>query len=85
MNQVILPPVADGTYNIAVTLSHASEKAVTVDFVVADGTAIETHDYVVNNASTRLTFANQSVSDKISNLLLRLILLMKRTKLLVLI
>ena len=59
-------PVSDTNYDIAVTLSHESELEVTVGFVVTPGTAVATHDYVVNNASSKLTFDNLSVSENIS-------------------
>ena len=51
-----MDPASDTVYNIDVTLSHASEKAVSVDFTVTADTAVATHDYVLTNPSTTLTF-----------------------------
>ena len=58
-----LPPntPADTLYNIDVTLNDgtaakASEKMVSVDFTVTPDTAVLTHDYVLINSSTTLTF-----------------------------
>ena len=61
-----MDPASDTVYNIDVTLSHASEKAVSVDFTVTADTAVATHDYVLTNANTTLTFDNESTSEQIT-------------------
>ena len=57
--------VTDTAYNIAVTLSHESEKDVSVDFAVTPGTAVATYDYLVNNSDPTLTFFNQATRKEI--------------------
>ena len=59
-------PANDAVYNIDVTLSHASEKAVSVDFTVTADTAVATHDYVLTNSRTTLTFDNESTNKQIT-------------------
>ena len=61
------PPVTDATYDITVSLSHASEKGVTVGYTVSAGTAVATHDYVLNNTDTStLTFDSSTTTQNIS-------------------
>ena len=61
-----MDPANDTVYNIDVTLSHASEKGVSVDFTVTADTAVATHDYVLTNSGTTLTFDNESTSKQIT-------------------
>ena len=61
-----MDPASDTVYNIDVTLSEASEKAVSVDFTVTAGTAVATHDYVLANSGTTLTFDNESTTKQIT-------------------
>ena len=59
-------PATDTRYSIGVTLSHPSEKDVTVGFSVTAGTAVATHDYVLVNTSNSLAFENLSTSEQIT-------------------
>ena len=61
-----MDPANDTVYNIDVSLSHASEKGVSVSFTVTAGTAVATHDYILTNANTTLTFDNESTSKQIT-------------------
>ena len=59
-------PATDTVYSIDVTLSHASEKGVSVGFSVTANTAVATHDYVLVNNSNTLAFENESTSEQIT-------------------
>ena len=61
-----MDPASDTVYNIDVTLSEASEKAVAIDFTVTAGTAVAPHDYVLANSGTTLTFDNESTTKQIT-------------------